>query len=200
MSATREVELKALVDDEALRRACVEAAGATLVYEGRLEDRRFDTPGRALALRDYVVRLRTWRGPGDVRAALDWKGPTRYEDGYKVRDELTTTLGEPDALQAMLTNLGYIITREIDRHIAQYELHGAMVRFERYPRMDVLVEVEGTPEAIEAAIAVLALPREAFTTERLPDFVARFELRTGVEAALADVELEGQHPFRMEDA
>ncbi len=200
MSTTREVELKALIDDEALRRARVEAAGATLVYEGRLEDRRFDTPGRALSLRDYVVRLRTWRGADGVRAALDWKGPTRYEDGYKVRDELTTTLGAPDALQAMLLNLGYIITREIDRHIVQYDLGGAMVRFERYPRMDVLVEVEGTPELIEAAIATIGLPREAFTTERLPDFVARFELRTGQEAALADIELAGQHPFRMEDA
>lgn len=200
MSATREVELKGLIDDEAMRRALIEAAGATLVYEGRLEDRRFDTPARALALRDFVVRLRTWRGPGGVRAALDWKGPTRYEDGYKVRDELTTSLGEPDALQAMLLSLGYLITREIDRHIAQYDLGGAMIRFERYPRMDVLVEVEGTPDAIERAIAALGLPRDQFTTERLPDFVARFEARTGQEAALADIELLGQHPFRVEDA
>ena len=200
MTPSREVELKAMVDDEARRRALVEVAGGRLVYEGRLEDRRFDTPGRALALRDYVVRLRTWRTSVDVRAALDWKGPTRYEDGYKVRDELTTTLGDPDALQAMLLSLGYLITREIDRHIAQYEVHGAMVRFERYPRMDPLVEVEGTPEAIEAAIATLAMPRTAFTTERLPEFVARFELRTGQEAALADCELVGLHPFRVEDA
>ncbi len=200
MSATREVELKGLIDDEAMRRALIEATGATLVYEGRLEDRRFDTPARALALRDFVVRLRTWRGPGGVRAALDWKGPTRYEDGYKVRDELTTSLGEPDALQAMLLSLGYLITREIDRHIAQYDLGGAMIRFERYPRMDVLVEVEGTPDAIERAIAALGLPRDQFTTERLPDFVARFEARTGQEAALADIELLGQHPFRVEDA
>ena len=200
MASTREVELKGLVDDEALRRRVVEAAGATLVYEGRLEDQRFDTPGRALALRDVVVRLRTWRSAAGVRAALDWKGPTRYEEGYKVREELTTIVDSPDALQLMLTSLGYIVTREIDRHIAQYDVHGAMVRFERYPRMDVLVEVEGTPTAIEAAIGALGMPREAFTTERLPEFVARFEVRTGTEAALADCELAGVHPYRVEDA
>ena len=200
MAPTREVELKACVDDEGRRRLAAEAAGATLTFEGRLEDRRYDTPGRALALRDIVVRLRVMRGKGETRAQLDWKGATRYEDGYKVRDELTTTLGQPDALHLMLTSLGYLVTREIDREIAQYELGGATVRFERYPRMDVLVEVEGIPEAIERAIIALGMPREAFTTERLPEFVARFEARTGQEAALADCELAGLHPYRLEDA
>ena len=100
----------------------------------------------------------------------------------------------------MLTSLGYLVTREIDREIAQYELGGATMRFERYPRMDVLVDVVGIPEAIERAIVALGMPREAFTTERLPEFVARFEARTGQEAALADCELAGLHPYRLEDA
>lgn len=200
MGPHREVELKAAVPDLAAARARVEAAGGTLTYEGRLEDRRFDTPGRALALRDHVLRLRTYRHADGVRAALDWKGPTRFEDGYKVRDELTTPVGDPDALVTMLLAQGYIVTREIDRHIVQFDLDGVMVRFEQYPRMDVLVEVEGMPAGIERAIAVLALPREGFTTERLPDFAARFELRTGLVAALADRELTGAHPYRLEDA
>jgi hypothetical protein len=84
-----------------------------------------------------------------------------------------------------------VVTIAIDREIAQYDLGGAMVRFERYPRMDDLVEVEGTPEQIERAIAALGLPRAGFTSERLPDFVRRYEERTGASAALSDAELRG---------
>lgn len=133
-------------------------------------------------------------------AALDWKGPTDYAGGYKVREELSTDLVDPDALAAILERIGYVVTREIDREIAQYELAGAVVRFERYPRMDVLVEVEGAPEAIERAIVATGMSRDAFTSERLPAFVERYEARTGERAALCDRELSGDFRFSVSDA
>lgn len=195
-----EIELKALVDDLGLRRRCIEAAGARLVFDGRLEDRRWDTPERTLALRDHVLRVRRYGGESDARAELGWKGPTTYRDGFKVRDELAAPSGDPAALETILEKLGYVVTRAIDRHIAQYELDGAVIRFEEYPRMDVLVEVEGEPGSIERAIVALDMPRDAFTSERLPDFVARFEARTGTRAALCDGELAGTVEYRIEDA
>lgn len=200
MPVTREFELKAVVDDVPMRRRAVEAAGAHLAFEGALIDVRWDAPARDLAVRDLVLRLRTYRSAQETRAVLDWKGPTRYEDGFKVRDELSTSAGNPEALSAMLERLGYVVTREIERTIAQYDVAGAIVRFESYPRMDSLVEVEGTPESIEAAIVSLGMPRAAFTTERLPDFIARFEARTGTFAALCQRELSGEYPWRVEDA
>lgn len=195
----REVELKAVVPDPAAARDALRAAGATLAYQGRLEDRRYDTPERALALRDHVLRLRVYRG-STVRALLDWKGPTGYQDGYKVREELSTPVGDAAALAAMLEGIGYVVTREIDREIEQYAHAGAVVRFERYPRMDVLVEVEGEPAAIERAIAALGLPRASFTTERLPDFVRHYEDRTGQRAAICDRELSGDYRYSATDA
>lgn len=179
----------------------MERAGARLAYEGRLEDRRYDAPDRSLAARDHVLRLRVYRSLGAVAvAALDWKGPTDYDGGYKVREELSTDLADPDALAAILERIGYVITREIDREIAQYELAGAVVRFERYPRMDILVEVEGAPESIERAIAATGMPRDTFTSERLPSFVERYEARTGERAALCDRELTGDFRFSVNDA
>lgn len=195
----REVELKAIVDDADAARNAIRRAGATLAYEGRLEDRRYDTPEFALRLRDQVLRLRVYRA-ATVRAMLDWKGPTAYESGYKVREELSTTAGDPDALATLLERLGYVVTREIDRRIEQYQWEGATIRFEHYPRMDVLVEVEGEPSAIERAIATLAMPREAFTTQRLPDFVRLFEERTGERAAICDRELQGDYRYSATDA
>ena len=196
----REVELKGILADPEAAVAALEAAGAVLVVQGRLEDRRYDTPERALALRDHVLRLRIYRTAEGAQGHLDWKGPTRYEGGYKVREEETTTLGDPAALARMLEQLGYVVPREIDREIMQYRVAGAVVRIERYPRLDVLAEVEGEPAAIEAAIRVLGVPRAAFTTGRLPDFVREFEARTGERAALCDRELAGDYRYSAADA
>lgn len=199
----REVELKALVPDLAQARERLVRAGATLAYGGRLEDRRYDTPDRQLAARDHVLRLRVYRGVRDgaaERALLDFKGPTGYDAGYKVREELSVGATDPDTLALLLDRLGYVVTREIDRDIEQYELRDATVRFERYPRMDVLVEVEGSPAAIEAAIVDVGLPRAGFSADRLPAFVARFQARTGERAAICDRELRGDFRFRTSDA
>ena len=196
-----EVELKSVVDDEAARRARVESAGGRLIEAGRLVDRRYDLPARALAARDVVLRVRAFAdGNGAARASVDWKGPTRHVGGYKVREELNTSVGDAAVLDDVLRRSGFVVTREIEREVAVYALHGATVRFERYPRMDVLVEVEGEPDAIERAIDATGLPRGGFTTARLADFVADFERRTGQRAALCARELAGDYPYRDADA
>jgi predicted adenylyl cyclase CyaB len=192
----REVELKAVVDDLAMRRKRIEAAGAALSFEGKISDSRYDFAARELAGRDEVLRTRRYLSTAATRIYLDWKGPTEMQGGYKIREEVTVPVEDFDALEKILGKLGLKLTWMIDRDIAQYQLGGATVRFETYPRMDVLVEVEGEPEAIEAAIEVLGLPRGTFTSERLPAFVDRFERRTGVRAALSDRELTGDYGLR----
>jgi predicted adenylyl cyclase CyaB len=196
----REVELKGVMHEPDKVLAALAAAGAELTYEGRLEDRRYDTPDRSLMRRDHLLRLRVYRDASGSRALLDYKGPTEYEHGYKVREELSTGAADADELALILGRLGYVVTREIDRHITQFRCRGAIVRIERYPRMDTLVEVEGAPEAIEAAIAATGLPRAGFSTERLPDFILRFEARTGERAAVCDREMLGDYRFSAADA
>jgi predicted adenylyl cyclase CyaB len=198
----REGEVKGVFENEAAAARASEAlrvAGARLVFKGRLEDKRYDRDDRSLALRDHVLRLRVYRTEA-VRALLDFKGPTEYDGAYKVREEHSVEVGDPQQTATLLEALGYVVTREIDREIEQYELAGATVRFERYPRMDILVEVEGTPEAIEGAIEALGVARAAFTAERLPDFVVHFETRTGERAALCDRELTGDYRYSATDA
>ena len=195
-----EVELKSVVDDLARRRAAIEAAGATLVFDGRLEDRRYDSPDRALTARDHVLRVRVYRDAAGTRAQLDFKGPTQRDDGYKVREEIESHVSDADALVAILDRLGYVVTIAIDRDIVQYDLGGAMIRFERYPRMDDLVEVEGDRDAIERAIEALGMPREGFLTDRLPDFARRFEERTGARAAVSHAALAGDERYDVSNA
>jgi predicted adenylyl cyclase CyaB len=178
----REVELKSVVDDIDACRRRLETAGARVTFEGTLLDLRYDSADRTLSDSDQVLRVRSSSGAGGAEAALEWKGPTRYENGYKVRDELSSTAMDATAVTAILERLGYSVVGEIERDVVQYALGDASVRFERYARMDTLVEVEGTPDAIEHAVGALGIPRDRFSSDRLATFMARFEARTGERA------------------
>jgi hypothetical protein len=67
----------------------------------------------------------------------------------------------------------------VDRAVESNIVWEVTLRIEWYPEMDVLLEVEGAPEAIENAIAATGLPRDAFLAESLPYFRAAYEERTG---------------------
>ena len=196
----RETELKAVVGDEPSFRRALQAAGARPVFRGSLVDRRYDTSDYRLQRRDQVLRLRVARGDGVETTTMDFKGPATYPAGFKVRDEISSVLGDASVVDRILGVLGLVVTREIEREVEVFEARGATVRLERYPRMDILVEVEGEPDAIERAIAAVGLRREDFSAERLADFVRRFEVRTGQRAALCERELRGDYRFRLDDA
>lgn len=197
-TAADEIELKAVVPDPVALRARLATAGARLAFEGQLEDRRYDTPDGRLEARDEVLRLRTATPrpgcPGAARASLDWKGPTRREHGFKVREEHSTPVGDPAVVALVLARLELRVRREVDREVAEYVLGVGVgtvaLRIEHYPRMDVLVEIEGPPAAIERAILATGLPRAAFTDGRLADYRLAFERRTGRRAATARCELD----------
>ena len=191
----REVELKSVVDDVMIRRQLVELSGGKLLYEGSLQDLRYDTEDRTLSDRDEVLRLRVYGGVESTHAFLDWKGKTTFEDGYKVREEISSQVGSAELFRRILEKLGYVVIAEIGRWIAQYELGAATIRFERYPRMDDLVEVEGDPAEIEKAIVAIGIAREEFNAKRLPYFVKQYEKRTGKRAALSERELQGEYPY-----
>jgi len=180
---TDELELKARVDDPAALEAALSRAGAELLFRGDMHDRRFDRGG-FMEQRDEVLRLRSYRGT-KAYGVLAWKGPVSIRGGYKVREECETRLDDPAAALAILERLGYEVVMRIDRTIAEYRLAQAAVRIEWYPAMDVLVEIEGEPAAIERAILATGIPRDRFLPESLRFFMAAYERRTGHPARIA---------------
>jgi adenylate cyclase class IV len=195
-----ELELKAVVADPDAVRRSLAAAGARLEFRGRMEDLRYDRDGE-LTRRDEVLRLRTYRpyeaqNPGDSRysARLAWKGPTRRSpDGYKARAEIEVGLSDPGGPE-LLGSVGFRTVQIIDRYVEVYRLQQAMIRLEWYPRMDVLIEIEGDARSIEAGILATGIPRSDFTAEPLVAFAARYQSRTGHPALLAVADLKGEEP------
>ena len=180
-----ERELKAVLADPDRVRAALTRAGAKPTFSGRMADRRFDRDGM-LMTKDEVLRIRTYRsGDGSSRAVIGWKGPVSVEAGYKLRVEHEVATDDGEAAFQLVTALGYGPVYAIDRYVEYYSIAGATVRLEWYPRMDPLIEVEGSADAIEAAVAATGIPRDAFTSEVLDAFLARYERRTGTPPAVA---------------
>lgn len=183
-----ELEVKARITDVPELRRRLRRAGARVEFTGGMADRRYDR-GRVLTRVDEVLRLRTYRGTGRYpsRAVLTWKGAAsaRSRGRYRHRLELELDIPDPVALHEVLTRLGYRVTMAIDRRVEVYRLGSAILRLERYPRMDTLLEVEGSPSAIERAIAATGLAREGFRSESLPFFMNAYRRRTGRPARLS---------------
>jgi adenylate cyclase class IV len=184
-----ELELKAVIPDLEALRARLLVAGATSRFRGPMSDRRYDRPVGELALRDQVLRVRTFHHPdGRKVSVIGWKGPVeRSPEGYRRRAEIELPVTGPGAASphGLLSALGYEVVHAVDRDVEVFELAGATVRTERYPRMDSLLEVEGEPDAIERAIRATGIPRREFTADSLAEFVRRFELRSGQGALLS---------------
>lgn len=193
-----ELELKTMVPDPGTLQARLRATGASCTFRGMMRDRRLDLGG-TLTARDEVLRVRSYeaRGPGTelAGAVLGWKGPVSVSpEGYKHREELECRAADGPALLAVLDALGYRPVQVIDRFVEIYQLSGAVVRLEWYPRMDVLAEIEGEPAGMESAITRLGLRRADCLPEALPSFAARYEARTGRPAVLAEADLQDEPP------
>src|SRR2546427_7034884 len=114
--------------------------------------------------------------------SLGWKGPQSQRGDYRHRSEVETRLTDPDAALAILQRAGFAVTLRIDRTVEVYRLGEAMLRLEWYPAMDVLLEVEGAPAAIEQAIRATRVPRDRLLPQSLPPFAPMYETRTGRSA------------------
>lgn len=187
-----EREVKAVVVDPGAVVAKLEAAGAERTFRGRMDDLRYDREG-SFTKRDEVVRFRRYRTPegADHRLVLGWKGPVAVEGGAKLRSEI-----EIDArgdVEGWLAALGFAPVHRIDRFVDVFRLDSATIRLEWYPRMDVLIEIEGDLGAMERAIEAVGIEPSRFTAESLVDFVARFEA-SGRSAVLAVADLLGEPP------
>jgi adenylate cyclase class IV len=146
---------------------------------------------------DQVLRLRRFAaaaGPEEIR--ITWKGLASVDAlGHKARRELEYEIRSDDtAPEALLEALGYLPVYRIERYVEYYHLGPTELRLEWYPRMDTLIEVEGSAEAIDAGIRATGLDRAAFTPEALTAFAERYTARNSAPAAMTVAELGSDLP------
>lgn len=181
-----ELELKAVVAQPEAMRAALRRVAGKPTFVGMMTDLRLDRDG-ALARKGEVLRVRRLSGDdGAGSEVFAWKGPTSVSpEGYKSREELEYQVVGEGSVKQLLEALGYAVFHRIDRHVEIFELTGATARLEWYPEMDTLMEIEGSGEAIEAAIAKLPIAHREFSPEALSRFTDRYTARTGRPARLS---------------
>lgn len=170
-----EIEAKFRLDDPAALRARLRASGAACESRVLEVNRLFDAPDQRLRRAGCGLRLRTWRSLDDARrgATLTFKGP-RAPGRLKVREELETALSAPDALAAVLEQLGYHETLVFEKRRETWCLEACCVTLDELPGLGWYTEIEGPSlEAVAAVRSRLGLDGSPPVDETYPELAER---------------------------
>jgi len=124
-------------------RALLRKLGARLDARYREDNYRFNGPGKST--RNTTLRLRVL--DGGPKGMLTAKGPARFVDGVKIREETEIAVPDVHATLDMLTQLGFRVAWTYPKQRTVWLLNGVAVT------LDVLefgwfVELEGPAEVL----------------------------------------------------
>jgi predicted adenylyl cyclase CyaB len=148
-----EIEVKLPVADLSAVRSGLSTSGARLhaPWHDEIND-LFDDAERKLSQSGRTVRLRRASG----KAILTYKGPARFEDGARVREERETEVSEAGEAEAILAGLGLRRTFRYEKRREEWTAEGCIVALDVTP-IGSFVEIEGDPAGIRRLVAALGL-------------------------------------------
>lgn len=136
-----ETEAKILVaDHQAIRERLIQL-GARSQGQQLQVDIYFDTAEDRLLRADRALRLRC----SGKKNVLTYKG-TQRQSRYKQRQEIQTTVGEPQALRDLLECLGFNQSLLLEKRRESWLLDCCRVELDTLPFLGSFVEVEGPSE------------------------------------------------------
>jgi len=116
----QELEVKFYVADLPALEARLKSLGATLVQPRTYEiNLRFDTPEGDLTRSYQVLRLRK-----DTVARVTYKGPSRSQEGVRIRQEYEFTVSDFDAAHKLFLALGYKVALVYEKYRTVYKRPG----------------------------------------------------------------------------
>lgn len=153
-----EIEAKIKVPDLAVVRGKLQAAGAVRVGKELETNAFFDTPDHSLQSSDKGLRIRVAVDEtGNSTCTVTFKGPRRKAQ-FKTRPETEFSADDPDAVRAMLENLGYQPTLSFEKRRETWNFAGCKAALDELPYLGTFVEVEGKSERdVSAALDALGL-------------------------------------------
>jgi len=134
----QEIEVKYYIADLPALEAKLKHLGAQIVQQRLHEiNLRFDTPDEELKRAFKVLRLRQ-----DKAARLTYKGPSHYQEGARLRQEIEFEVSDFEAARRFLEALGYQVSMMYEKYRAAYELDGVEITLDELPYGD-FAELEG---------------------------------------------------------
>lgn len=151
----------------------------------------FDTPERELRRRGVLVRIRQ----AGEKSWLTFKGASEAAR-HKVREELETSLGDPEAAQTILERLGLLPAFRYEKYRTEYGTPGddGAVFLDETP-IGIYLELEGTPAWIDRTAARLGFSQGDYITSSYGRLYAQScerEGRAPADMVFADAERSSQ--------
>jgi adenylate cyclase class 2 len=158
-----ETEIKFRIGSVKAAAARLAACGFILVHpEAEEVSVLWDREGE-LRSRGCALRVRRYHGEG----ILTWKGPRVEDPLMKIRPETETGVEDPEALEAILSSLGYAPALEMVKRRAIWRREALEACLDEAP-FGCFLELEGARDAIEAAMAELGLGASQVETRSYP--------------------------------
>jgi adenylate cyclase class 2 len=153
-STTRyEIEIKLPVQDlEAVRERLRARNARQLTAPHSESNDLYDQADGSLAKGGRVLRLRRT----EDGATLTFKGPARFEEGAKTREERETAVSDPNEMESILAALGFHRRFRYEKRREEWSLDDCVIALDETP-IGTFAEVEGDPAAIRRALQHLGL-------------------------------------------
>jgi len=180
----QEIEVKYLIADLPGLEAKLKRLGASLVQPRTHEiNLRFDTADEELKHSFQVLRLRQ-----DKAARLTYKGPSQYQEGARLRQEIEFEVSDFEAARRLLEALGYEVSMMYEKYRAAYELDSVEITLDEMPYGN-FAELEGPDtKALRIVNEKLGLDWETRAAESYTTLFDR--LRETMGLAFSDLSFE----------
>ena len=148
-----EIEVKLPCEELGTIREKLKQQGAILrsARHAEVNDLYDDTRGELSKL-GCTLRLR--RAEGET--ILTFKGPARFEEGVKIREEREIRVSDAEETELLLAGIGMRRRFRYEKRREEWELSGCVLALDETP-IGRFVEIEGNPAAIRGVLAGLAL-------------------------------------------
>lgn len=153
-STTRyEIEVKLPVSDLAALRERLRARQAREITPAHHESNDiYDETEGTLRKSGRLLRLRRT----DHGATLTYKGPARFEEGARTREERETAVSDPNEMERILGALGFERRFRYEKRREEWFLEECVIALDETP-IGTFAEVEGDPAAIRRVLQHLEL-------------------------------------------
>jgi adenylate cyclase class 2 len=164
-----ETEIKIPAPDlSALRRALLAAGARPLSEKHDERNILFDDETGSLHASGRALRLRSARG----RHLVTFKGDPRMEGAIRSRMELETEIADAPTFEKILEALRLRPRFRYEKRREEFRLEQCLVALDETPIGD-FIEIEGLPDQIRKALALLRLDPACAVLESYPALYAR---------------------------
>ncbi len=164
-----EIEIKLPVEDLSAVRNRLSGGGGHLhaPWHDEIND-LYDDAERKLSQSGRTVRMRRASG----RSILTYKGPARFEDGARLREEREVEVSAASEAEAILAGLGLRRTFRYEKRREEWAAEGCIVALDVTP-IGSFVEIEGDPAGIRRLVAALGLDASEAIPYSYPELYLR---------------------------